>query len=166
MSVLLRNRRNRRTVVTKSREELDRSSGGGAGRVQSAAAPPPTARWVEEPAGKVRSTSTALTAIIAPYEGDAPRHHTGAWRRPFEAGPNGFGPLAVTHFDYVHRGPPDQVVVDRFLSVSFIAALPEAERDRVAARLRALCRDHPALRGRETVDFPYRTEAWVCRREG
>ena len=106
-----------------------------------------------------------LTAIIEPYEGDAPRHHTGAWRRPFEAGANGFGPLAVTHFDHVHRGPPEQVVVDRFLSVSFIAALPEAERDRVAARLRALCRDHPALRGRETIDFPYRTEAWACRRE-
>ena len=107
-----------------------------------------------------------LTSIIEPYEGDAPRHHTGAWRRPFEAGSSGFGPLAVTHFDYVHRGPPDQVVVDRFLSVSFIAALPEAERDQVAARLRALCRDHPALQGRDTVDFPYRTEAWVCRREG
>ena len=38
--------------------------------------------------------------------------------------------------------------------------------DDYPARLRALCNDHPALRGRETVDFPYRTEAWVCRRDG
>ena len=107
-----------------------------------------------------------LTSIIEPYEGDAPRHHTGAWRHPFEVGPSGFGPLAVTHFDHVHSGPQEEVVVDRFLSVSFIAALPEDERNRVAARLRALCAEHPALRGRSTVDFPYRTEAWVCRRDG
>lgn len=107
-----------------------------------------------------------LTSIVEPYEGDAPRHHTGAWRRPFEAGPTGFGPLTVTYFDHVHRGPPEEVVVDRFLSVSFIAALPEADRNHVAARLRALCASHPALRGQATVDFPYRTEAWVCRRDG
>jgi len=56
------------------------------------------------------------------------------------------------------------VIVDRFLSVSFVAALPADERERVAARLRALADEHPALRGRDSIAFPYRTFAYHCAR--
>lgn len=103
-----------------------------------------------------------LTAILAPYEGDAPRHHSGAWRRVFPAA--GFGPLVETSFPHVHAGPPDRVIVDRVMSVSFIAALPSAERDAVAERLRAFVAAEPSLRDRATVEMPYRTEASCCRR--
>lgn len=104
----------------------------------------------------------ALTEIMTPYEGDTPRFHSGAWRRVFPA--EGFGPLAETAFDYVHAGPAEQVVVDRVLSVSFIAALPDAERARVTERLRALVAGHPALAGGAEVRFPYRTLAYRARR--
>lgn len=108
----------------------------------------------------------AITALITPYEGDAPRFHTGAWRRPFESPDCPFGPLQVRHFAHVHRGPFEEVVVNRIRSVSFIAALPAAEQARVVAALRALPSQYPALQAPE-IAFPYRTEAWHCqRREG
>ena len=105
--------------------------------------------------------TTALTAIIAPYEGDAPRFHRGDWRTCFPH--PGFGPLVEAHLPHEHAGPPGRVIVDRFLSVSFIAALPDAERAQVRARIEDLvAATHPALRGRETVRFPYTTMMYHC----
>jgi SAM-dependent methyltransferase len=104
----------------------------------------------------------ALTAIMAPYEGAAPRFASGAWRKAFPA--PGFSPLVERRFPHAHVGPPERVVVDRVLSTSFIAALPTAERERVAQRLRALIAATPALAGREEVAYPYETRAYACRR--
>lgn len=106
----------------------------------------------------------ALTGIMRPYESDAPRYAGGAWRRVFPA--PGFTPLTETIFPHGHTGSPEHVVVDRVLSVSFIAALPESERKQVEAKVRALIADHPALAGRETVTLPYRTAAYSCARTG
>ena len=100
-----------------------------------------------------------LTRITAPYEGDAPRFHNGAWRQAFPH--PAFGPLQESVFPHVHQGPPQQVVVDRFLSVSFIAALPADEQARVRAQIEDLIATHPALRGREVLQFPYHTRAFV-----
>ncbi|WP_426111120.1 class I SAM-dependent methyltransferase [Pseudomonas sp. DSP3-2-2] len=104
----------------------------------------------------------AITRIITPYEGDTPRFHTGGWRLPF----NGryFSAPELTCFDYTHTGTAQTVILDRFLSVSFIAALPAAQKERVADQLRTLIGTHPALRGRETIEFPYQTQAFLCRR--
>ena len=56
------------------------------------------------------------------------------------------------------------VIVDRFMSVSFIAALPADEQARVRAQIEALIASHPALRGREVLRFPYQTRAfWFAR---
>ncbi|MFY1667710.1 class I SAM-dependent methyltransferase [Pseudomonas sp. Pseu.R1] len=103
-----------------------------------------------------------ITRIITPYEGDTPRFHTGEWRRPF----NGlyFAQPELTCFRYSHSGSPETVIMNRFLSVSFIAALPDAEKADVTRQLRELIQTHPALRGHETVDFPYQTQAYLCRR--
>ncbi|AGW94785.1 methyltransferase [Ralstonia pickettii DTP0602] len=103
-----------------------------------------------------------LTAIMTPYEGDAPRFYKGDWKRVFPAA--GFGPLALASLPYAHVGPPQQVIVDRVMSVSFIAALPAAEQARVRVRLQALIDGHAALAGRAEVAFPYRTEAYSCER--
>jgi len=102
-----------------------------------------------------------ITKIITPFEGDAPRFHKGDWRTPF-AGAD-FSPLQVTSFPHRHVGPPGEVILDRFLSVSFIAALPSRQKAAVQAELADLIERHPALRGREEVEFPYRTEAFICR---
>ena len=103
-----------------------------------------------------------LTAIITPYEGDAPRFHKGDWRKPFPH--PGFTALAQERLTHEHVGPPQQVIVDRFLSISFIAALPDAERSAVRAQIEALIARHPALRGQTAVRFPYTTLACHCER--
>lgn len=101
-----------------------------------------------------------LTEILRPYEGDTPRYASGAWRKAFPAA--GFGPLSEVRIPHGHTGPAEQVVVARMLSVSFIAALPEATRNEVAEAVRATIARYPALRGKETVTFPYVTAAYSC----
>jgi hypothetical protein len=109
----------------------------------------------------------AITGIISPWEGDVPRFHKGDWRRPFlqqdPADPR-FSTPAATVFPYTHEGSVQEVIVDRFMSVSFIAVLAEADKAGVESALRALASSHPALRGRDRVAFPYRTEAYRCDR--
>lgn len=106
-----------------------------------------------------------ITRIITPHEGDAPRFHKGDWRRPFDEGPqHWFGPLAELQWPYAHHGPAQQVVVDRFLSVSFIASLPNAGKHDVRHQLERLLATHPALRGRTELALPYVTRALWARR--
>lgn len=104
----------------------------------------------------------AIDAILAPHEGNTPRYSSGMWRRMFPA--PGFGPLAETRFPHGHTGRAEQVIVDRQLSVSFIAALPEAERAKVAADMRALIATTPELAGKPQVTFPYVTSAFATTR--
>ena len=104
----------------------------------------------------------AITDIITPYEGDTPRFHTGRWREAFTG--EYFSEPEMTCFPYSHVGSPQEVIMDRFLSVSFIAALPDAAKAVVTAQLQVLIDTHPALKGRDTVAFPYQTQAYVCHR--
>jgi len=104
----------------------------------------------------------ALTQIMRPLEGDVPRLHTGDWRRVFPA--PGFGPLHEQHFPHAHVGSPERVIIDRVLSVSFIASLDSEQRERVTEQLRNLIDAHPELRGRTEVSFPYDTIALSCPR--
>lgn len=103
-----------------------------------------------------------ITRIITPYEGDAPRFYKGDWRRPFPH--PAFSPLVESRFSYEHVGPAQQVIIDRFMSVSFIAALPPAGQDEVRAQLQDLIATHPALRGQAIVRFPYSTLAFHAER--
>jgi SAM-dependent methyltransferase len=103
-----------------------------------------------------------LTRLMTPYEGDTPRYSSENWRKVFPA--DGFSPLVERSFAYEHIGPPERVIVDRVLSTSFIAALPDDERARVAERARALISATPSLAGRAEVAFPYQTRAYSCRR--
>jgi len=106
----------------------------------------------------------ALTRILDRYQGDAPRHESGRWRAVFPA--PGFTPLIERRFVYEHVGPPERVIVERGLSVSFIAALPADEQARVTDEIRALITATPSLAGRATVTFPYVTHAHACRKVG
>lgn len=102
----------------------------------------------------------AMTDIMTPFEGDAPRFHSGEWRKVFPA--EGFGPLHERRFLNGHTGSPEQVIVDRVLSVSFIAALDRPQHHIVAARLHDLISTHPSLRGCEEVTVPYQTVVFSC----
>lgn len=104
----------------------------------------------------------AITRLITPYEGDAPRFYKGDWKKPFPH--SAFSPLRESAFAYQHVGPPQQVVIDRFMSVSFIASLPVAQKEHVRGELQELIDTHPELKKREAVAFPYRTLAFDCTR--
>jgi len=105
----------------------------------------------------------AMTAIMESYEGDAPRYSSDEWRKLFPA--EGFGPLSEQRFRNGHTGHPEQVIVERVLSTSFIAALPRPQQLIVAARLRDLIAMTPALNRREEVTVPYQTVVYSCQRD-
>jgi SAM-dependent methyltransferase len=104
----------------------------------------------------------ALTDILKPYELDTPRFRSGAWRSVFPSAL--FSDPEETVFAHGHVGEPEQVILARSLSVSFIAALEPGQKAEVERRIRSLIDTHPDLRGRASVAFPYRTVAYSCRR--
>jgi SAM-dependent methyltransferase len=103
-----------------------------------------------------------ITELITPLEGDAPRFYKGDWRTPFPH--PAFGELRETKFAHAHVGSPQVVIVDRFMSVSFIASLDATGQGAVRAALEDLIATHPDLRGRSEVTFPYQTLAFDCAR--
>lgn len=103
-----------------------------------------------------------LNQLLAHYQGDAPRMISGEWRKVFPA--PGFGPLHEVSFPHAHIGPPGRVIVDRFMSVSFIAALPALEREQVLTQLRALIARTPSLANHSEVSVPYVTMGFRCRK--
>jgi SAM-dependent methyltransferase len=103
-----------------------------------------------------------LDAIVDRYEGDVPRFYKGTWRAAFPQ--PALTELRESQFTHLHTGAPDDVIVRRVLSMSFISALPVEERNQVEARLRALIAAEPELRGHATVAVPYRTFAYCCSR--
>lgn len=104
----------------------------------------------------------AITRIMTPYEADTPRFHTGNWRRLFPS--ELFSELQETVASYRQLGSAREVILDRVLSVSFIAALPAAERANVTSALEALIASHPDLKDRATIEFPYLTRAFCSTR--
>jgi SAM-dependent methyltransferase len=102
----------------------------------------------------------ALTLIMKPFEGDAPRFHSQKWRDVFPA--EGFTPLREKHFANRHTGSPEKVIIDRILSVSFMAALPLEQKEQVTAQMREVIAASPELVGKIQVTFPYETLACVC----
>jgi len=104
-----------------------------------------------------------ITDIILPYEGEGgvkiPRFRHGTWKRVLDESPL-FTPVADETMGFAETMTVERLV-DRVESTSFIAALPQDERLKVDAQVRALAAEHPDLKGRETFEFPYVTEVYV-----
>jgi len=99
-----------------------------------------------------------LSEIIDAHEDDAPRYRSGAWRKRF---PNpAFSELPEQCWPYTHKGAAETVIVNRSLSISFIAALPAAARATVANDIRALIAATPEL-ARDPVSVPYITRGFT-----
>jgi len=105
-----------------------------------------------------------LTAIVDRYAGDTPRYRDGRWRAAFDAAP-GFTPLAERRFGHAHH-LDRAAVVDRFASISFVAALPEATRGWVLAEIEAVLTAEPSLAGPGPIAVPYRTDLFWTERLG
>ncbi len=101
-----------------------------------------------------------LSQLVDGHEGDAPRYDHGEWRAAFPA--TGFGPLQEKSVSHFHAGSVEHVIVERTASVSFIAALPEAERRSLLAEVRGLIDATPELAGQTTVRMPYITKMYWC----
>jgi ubiquinone/menaquinone biosynthesis C-methylase UbiE len=103
-----------------------------------------------------------LSRIINAYEEATPRFKTMEWKRVFEATPL-FTPLEKRSFPHLQKGGIE-MVDDRATSVSFIAALPTPDREKVAEQVRTLLATHPQTQGRTEFEIPYNTEVYVCSR--
>jgi ubiquinone/menaquinone biosynthesis C-methylase UbiE len=103
-----------------------------------------------------------LTRIMEPHRGGTPAQRHQRWREAFEA-TDRFTPLQLERFEHSHRQTREGVI-DRILSVSFISALPDEQRDAVVREVRALLDADPDTAGREEVVLPYRTDVWWCER--
>lgn len=101
-----------------------------------------------------------LSRLVDRHEGDAPRYDQGEWSRVFPA--PGFGPLSERSVAHAHVGSPEQVIVQRIASVSFIAALPEEDRSALLDEVRALIATEPELAGKPEVGMPYLTRMFWC----
>jgi SAM-dependent methyltransferase len=99
---------------------------------------------------------TALDELFAPYRGDVPSHRGEHWRPPLESS-RLFGPIEERDFPSAQVLDAD-LLADRVGSTSFIASLPDSEREGVIARVRALAGDGE-------VTLPYVTEVLVCDRQ-
>ena len=84
------------------------------------------------------------------------------WRAAFAA-TGLFTPPEEHEFRHEHEATVEDHVA-RFLSVSFVAALPDVERERVLADIERILRTDPETRGRDRFGLPYITEVYLSRR--
>jgi ubiquinone/menaquinone biosynthesis C-methylase UbiE len=98
----------------------------------------------------------ALSALMAPHRAATPSHRGRRWQDAFR-GSDRFTTPELTTFRHVQRVDVEGLV-DRVVSVSFIASLDDDERAAVAAGVRAMV---PV--GQEVV-LPYRTDVYTADR--
>jgi hypothetical protein len=99
---------------------------------------------------------TALRELVHGIRGSVPAYGVSPWREAFRATPL-FTPLRERTFGFVHELDEDGLV-DRIVSTSYVAALPEPDRAGLVAEVRALVADAP-----RPLRVPYRTDVFCCR---
>lgn len=105
----------------------------------------------------------ALADEIFPLEGDTPRYHSGQWQKVFSQQAY-FHLQDQTTFRQLHHGTVEQVVSKRLLSTSFIAALPDAEQQRLKQRFEHIVYDYTGKQVQDEIDFPYTTHVYVFKK--
>jgi len=101
--------------------------------------------------------------LVAAKRRSAPRNRDLSWKQAFAAGGQRLGPLRHRRFSHRQRLGLDGLLA-RVRSISFVASLPADEREDVLRRVRQIACGHPALAGRQTLELPYRTDVYWCRR--
>lgn len=97
----------------------------------------------------------AATRILAPIERDTPRAHARGWAEALD-GSGLYTPAETATFGHEQIVDEDGLV-ERFTSVSFVAAAPVDVRAGIAEQLRALARDAGA-----PIRLPYVTEVYLA----
>ncbi|HEV2429621.1 MAG TPA: class I SAM-dependent methyltransferase [Thermoplasmata archaeon] len=88
----------------------------------------------------------------------APRSDDGSWQAAVRSDRR-FGELSNRSFPFTARTTVDRIV-DRVVSVSFVALEGAEASAAVAREVVALLDRDPMTRGRDALDFPYRTDAY------
>jgi SAM-dependent methyltransferase len=98
-----------------------------------------------------------LQELVHGARGSVPAYGPSPWRDAF-ASSRRFTPLTERTFDFVQELDEDGLV-DRVASTSYVAALPDAERQRLVGQVRTLAAGVP-----HPIRLPYRTDVFSCRR--
>jgi SAM-dependent methyltransferase len=102
-------------------------------------------------------------SIMDRVEKRAPWRDHERWRDSALGERPGFGLLHGATFRHEQPITPDGVV-ERIASVSHVAVLPAAERERTLDEVRTVVAEHPDTRGRTDLRIPYRVDAYWCER--
>ncbi|HEV3450795.1 MAG TPA: class I SAM-dependent methyltransferase [Acidimicrobiia bacterium] len=105
----------------------------------------------------------ALWSMMDRVERKAPWRDHERWSQSALGSRPGFGPLHTATFRHEQRVTPDGIL-DRFASVSHVAALPDAERRALLDEIAAVLARHPDTAGRPELAIPYRVDAYWCER--
>jgi SAM-dependent methyltransferase len=105
-----------------------------------------------------------LTELLSTYRGDTPALRGSPWRQAFDD-TELFTPLEARSFSFRPALARDQVI-DRAMSISFIAALPDRERAEAEAAVVSLLDAQPETAGKRVVELPYRTDVYWTERRG
>jgi SAM-dependent methyltransferase len=108
--------------------------------------------WVDE-----------VWSIMDRVEKRAPWRDHEHWRDSALGARDRFGPLHGATFRHEQSITPEGVV-ERIASVSHVAVLAPAKRERVLDEVRVVLADHPEARGRSELLIPYRVDAYWCER--
>jgi SAM-dependent methyltransferase len=98
----------------------------------------------------------ALRELVHGIRGSVPAYGASPWQEAFRAS-SLFRPLTQRTFELVHELDEDGLI-DRIVSTSYVAALPDADRAHLVGQVRALVRDVP-----RPLRVPYRTDVFTYR---
>lgn len=96
-----------------------------------------------------------IADIVSEVAGDSPRFYTQKWREVFPH--NGFTPLVEKQFTHTYRGTPEDVILNRVRSISFISALPPEQQEPIYRKVREIIATHPDLKDKQEITVPYNT---------
>ena len=104
----------------------------------------------------------AIADLLAQYEGDTPRFHSDLWKNAFNSTEmqQCFDAPTLSTFNQLHTGLVEQVVSQRLLSTSFIAAMPSASQVQMKQQFEKLVYDYTGKQAQDEISFPYRTYAY------
>jgi ubiquinone/menaquinone biosynthesis C-methylase UbiE len=93
-----------------------------------------------------------------------PRYKGGSWRDQF-SNSNLFSRLLEKKFDFVQKGT-QETMLDRFLSISYIASLEEKQREAFASEIRKiLARVSVTSQENHLIELPYHADVYWCFKE-
>ena len=103
---------------------------------------------------------TAFGDVLEGYAGRTPRRIDGKWRKIFDDAR--FEHVTTSFHPHVQPMTPSSIV-DRAMSASFIAGLPDQKQQVVRRKITSIVDNEPSLAGNNSVGFPYVTEVHTFR---